>query len=56
MWQQPDGAIILEPAITISRLEAGLLADDDLQRRIALAHQGAGLVRRSAGRRDASAK
>jgi len=55
LWEQPDGALVLEPAVMISKTEAALLADGELQKRIALAHEGLGLVRRSAGRRDATA-
>ena len=52
LWEQPDGAMVLEPAVTISTTEAVLLANDALQDRIARAHQGIGLVRRTGGRRD----
>ena len=52
LWEQSDGAIVLEPAVTISRTEAALLANDDLQQRIERAHQGTGLVSRPGGRRD----
>ncbi|MDR0783023.1 MAG: hypothetical protein LBE83_04600 [Propionibacteriaceae bacterium] len=51
LWQHPDGAIVLEPAVTISKVEAALLANEDLQQRVTRAHQGIGLVRRSSGRR-----
>ncbi len=50
MSEQPDGAIVLEPAVIVSALEARFLADDNLQDRLARAHRGEGLVRRQ-GRR-----
>ena len=53
LWEQPDGTLVLAPAITISRTESILLADADLQERIRLAHLETGLVRRAGGRRDA---
>ena len=56
LWEQSDGAIVLEPAVTISRTEAALLADDNLQERITRAHQGIGLVRRTSGRRTAETR
>ena len=55
LWEHPDGAIVLEPAMTISRVEAALLADDRLQERISKAHLGTGLVRRTGGRRSSTA-
>jgi hypothetical protein len=48
--EQADGAIILEPAVTLPALQAKLLANADLQERLTRAHQGTGLVRRT-GRR-----
>ena len=54
--EQADGALVLEPAVTISRTEAAVLADDALQDRVARAHRGVGLVRRAGGRRDMTAR
>jgi hypothetical protein len=54
LWEQPDGALVLEPAVTISRTEAALLANDTIQERVERAHRGVGLVRRTGGRRDRS--
>lgn len=52
LWEQPDGALVLEPAVTISKVEAALLSNDTIQQRIERAHRGAGLVSRTGGRRD----
>jgi hypothetical protein len=51
LWEQPDGALVLEPAVTISKAEAALLANDSIQQRIERAHQGVGLVHRPPRRR-----
>ena len=56
LWEQPDGAYVLEPAVTISQTEARLLADDRLQDRITKAHQGIGLVTHNSGRRDSETR
>ena len=50
--EQPDGALVVEPTALVSSLEAALLANDDIQHSMAMAHQGEGLVRRLHGRRD----
>ena len=52
LHEQPDGSVILEPAVTISTMEAALLANGQLQDRIERAHQGTGLISRAGGRRD----
>ena len=52
LWEQPDGALVLEPTVRVSALEAALLANDSIQQSITSAHRGEGLVRRVSGRRD----
>lgn len=49
-----DGAIVLEPAVTVPTIEARLLANDEIQERLTRAHRGEGLVSRRAGRRRAA--
>ena len=56
LWEQPDGALVLEPAITVSTMEAALLANDAIQERITQAHRGENLVRRTGGRRSTPAR
>jgi hypothetical protein len=50
LTEQVDGAILLEPAITMTTGEARILTDARIQERIAKARKGEGLVRRTSRR------